>query len=102
LDPTVENRLPGNPAMTVQTFRDLLAKRPFQPFQLVMSSGETYDVRHPEMAFVTRTDILVGVDIADDGIPAEFKICSLLHVTAIEPLNPPRPRRGRRQPTEPA
>lgn len=88
--------------MTVQTFRDLLTKRPFQPFRLVMSSGETYEVRHPEMAFVTRTDILVGVDIADDGIPAEFKICSLLHVTAIEPLNPPRPRRGKRQPTEPA
>ena len=83
--------------MTVQTFRDLLTKRPFQPFRLVMSSGETYEVRHPEMAFVTRTDILVGVDIAEDGVPAEFKICSLLHVTAIEPLNPPRPRRGKRQ-----
>ena len=28
-----------------------------------------------------------GVDIADDDVPADFKICSLLHVTAIEPLN---------------
>jgi hypothetical protein len=24
--------------------------------------------------------------IAEDGIPAEFKILSLLHVTAIEPI----------------
>ncbi len=73
--------------MTVQTFRDLLTQRPFKPFRVVMSSGQSYDVRHPEMAFLTRSDLLVGIDDADDGVPADFKICSLLHVTAIEPLN---------------
>ena len=72
--------------MTVQTFRELLTQRPFQPFRLVMSSGQSYDVRHPEMAFLTKSDILVGVDETDEGVPAEFKICSLLHVSAIEPL----------------
>jgi hypothetical protein len=40
------------------------------------------------MAFVTRTDVLVGVDVADDGVPAEFKILSLLHITAMEPIVP--------------
>ena len=75
-------------SMTVQTFRDLLTKRPFQQFRVIMSSGQSYEVRHPEIAFVTRTDLLVGTDVADDGVPAEFKICSLLHVTAIEPLSP--------------
>ena len=74
--------------MTVQTFKNLLSKRPFHPFRLVMSSGKTDEVRHPEMARLTRTDILVGIDVADDGIPAEFDWCSLLHVTAIEPLSP--------------
>jgi hypothetical protein len=51
-----------------------------------MSSGQTYEVRHPEMTMLTKTDMLVGTDIAEDGVPAEFKICSLLHITAIEPL----------------
>lgn len=73
--------------MTVQTFRELLGQRPFRPFRLVMSSGQSYEVRHPEMALLTRSDMLVGIDVAEDGIPAQFKICSLLHVTAIEPLN---------------
>ena len=73
--------------MTVQMFRDLLKQQPFEPFRIVMSSGVTYEVRHPEMAALTRTAIYVGIDIADDGVPAHFKICSLLHVTAIEPLN---------------
>jgi hypothetical protein len=52
-----------------------------------MSSGQSYEVRHPEMALLTRTDMLVGVDEAEDGIPSTFKICSLLHVTAVEPVN---------------
>ena len=73
--------------MTVQTFRELLTQRPFKPFRLVMSSGQTYDIRHPEMALLTRSDLLVGIDEAEDGVPAEFKICSLLHVSAIEPIN---------------
>ncbi len=73
--------------MTVQTFRNLLTEQPFKPFRLIMSSGQAYEVRHPEMAMLTRTDMLVGIDIEDDGVPAEFKICSLLHVTAVEPLS---------------
>lgn len=72
--------------MTVQTFREMLTQRPFQPVKLVTSSGQSHEIRHPEMAFLTRTSILVGLDTGDDGIPAEFKIVSLLHVTAIEPL----------------
>jgi len=72
--------------MTVQTFRDLLAARPFMPFKIVMSSGQAYEVRHPECAWLTKSDLLVGIDVEEDGIPAEFKICSLLHVTTVEPL----------------
>ena len=74
--------------MTVQTFRELLTQRPFKPFRLGMSSGKTYDVRHPEMAWLNRTSILVGLDETPEGVPAEFKICSLLHVATVEPLIP--------------
>ena len=72
--------------MTVQTFRNLLKARPFKPFRLGMSSGQSYVVGHPEMAMVSKSDIVVGIDIEEDGVPAEFKICSMLHVTAVEPL----------------
>jgi hypothetical protein len=72
--------------MTVQTFREMLGRRPFQPVKVTLSSGQAYEIRHPEMAMLTRTSLLIGVDVADDGVPAEFKILSLLHVTAIEPL----------------
>lgn len=71
--------------MTTQTFRDLLAERPFKPFRVVMSSGEAHEIRHPEMAFLSKTSLYVGID-AEDNIPADFRICSLLHVTTIEPI----------------
>lgn len=72
--------------MTVNTFRELLAQKPFRPFRLVMSSGQTYEVRHPEMAMLTRSDLLVGVGNPDDAVPADFRICSLLHVATVEPI----------------
>ncbi len=75
--------------MTVQTFKEVLTRCPFQPVRLVLSSGNSYEIRHPEMALLTRTDILVGTGVAGDGVPAEFKILSLLHVTAIEPIETP-------------
>jgi hypothetical protein len=81
--------------MTVQTFRDLLHKRPFEPFRIVMSSGERYEVRHPEMAFLTRATLYVGTDV-DHGIPDEAAMCSLLHITAVEPLRNGRSTRRRR------
>jgi len=72
--------------MTATNFRDLLRHKPFRPFRLVMSSGESYEVRHPEMAMVLKNDILVGTDVVDNDMPAEFRICPLLHVATVEPM----------------
>jgi hypothetical protein len=72
--------------MTVQTFREMLARRPFQPVRLTLSSGQSFEIRHPENAFLTRTSILIGIDVAEDGVPQEFKIVSLLHVASMEPI----------------
>lgn len=72
--------------MTVQTVLELLRARPFKPFRVVMSSGKSYDIRHPEMAFLTGTDLLVGVRETDYGVPAEFRICPLLHLATVEPV----------------
>ena len=73
--------------MTTTMVRDMLRQQPFLPFRVVMSSGEAYDVRHPEMAWVTKNDLFVGIDVEDDGLPADARICPLFHVATLEPLN---------------
>jgi hypothetical protein len=65
----------------------MLTRQPFQAVKLTLSSGQSFEIRHPEMALLTRTSILIGVDIADDGVPTEFKVISLLHVASIEPVS---------------
>lgn len=75
--------------MTALDIKEMLAVRPFRPFRIIMSSGEGHEVRHPEMAFVTRTSVHVGVGDVEDGIPARFKLCAILHVATIEPLDLP-------------
>ena len=73
--------------MTLQDFRDLLTRRPFEPFKVVMSSGQKYEVRHPEMAWLTRTTLYVGTGRTEVGVPAEARMLSLLHIATVEPLN---------------
>jgi len=56
--------------MTLQTFQQMLKKQPFQPVRIVTSSGQTYEIRHPEMAFLTRSSILIGIEVQP------FKACA--------------------------
>ena len=83
--------------MTLQTFQKLLNKRRGQPFRVVMSSGERYEVRHPETAFLTRTTLFIGTGGEDEGIPDDAEFVSLLHVTAVEPLRNGKPHRRQRK-----
>ena len=59
--------------MTLQTFREMLTRRPFRPVKLTLSSGQAYEIRHPEMALLTRSSILIGTDLADDGVPRRIQ-----------------------------
>jgi hypothetical protein len=77
--------------MTLQSMLEVLRNQPFQPFRLVMSSGQAYKVPRRDMAFVTKFNLLVGIDEADDGLPDGFKICPLDQIAAVEPLNDPMP-----------
>ncbi len=63
----------------------LLQNQPFRPFRIVMNSGKTYDVRHPEFVTVGRS--WINVYESDDpasGIVDRFEIVSLMLMERIE------------------
>jgi len=35
--------------MTTDVLRTMLTRRPFEPMRVKMSSGEVFEIRHPEM-----------------------------------------------------
>ena len=72
--------------MTAEALRDWIQRRPFQPFRITMSSGDAHEIRHPEMAFLTRAEIIIGLG-ERGGIPSRHRTVSLLHVTAAEPID---------------
>jgi hypothetical protein len=76
----------GSFPMTAEALRDWMQRRPFQPFRITMSSGDAYEIRHPEMAFLTRAEIIIGLG-ERGGIPSRHRTVSLLHVTAAEPID---------------
>jgi hypothetical protein len=67
--------------MNAETIREWLDRRPFEPFELRLSNGEKYRVRHPEVVAVGRNRIAV-VDPETD----RFVHVALVHINSIESL----------------
>src|SRR4029079_10409022 len=73
-------------SMSAAVLKDLMARRPFEPFRVRLSSGDAYEVRHPEMALLLRNGIYVAIANGGNDLPDQAVWCSLLHVAAVEPL----------------
>lgn len=72
--------------MSATALKERLARRPFDPFRVVLSSGDAYEVRHPEMALLLRNGIYIAKPDATDDLPEDAVWCSLLLVAAVEPV----------------
>jgi hypothetical protein len=70
--------------MNTETMLELLRRQPFQPFEIRMSNGDAYQIRHPEMALLLRSNVIVG-----DRDTDRFVFCSLLHVADVVSLPSP-------------
>ena len=78
--------------MSVAVLREKLTRRPFEPFRVRLSSGDTYDVRHPENALLVRSGIYIAVPESTGELPEVPVWCSFLHVAAVEPVTNGAPR----------
>jgi len=84
--------------MRPDELKTLLERRPFEPFRMIISSGEHVDVRHPEMAIVARSYVAAAVR-PRKGIAEHVAWYSLIHVVKVVPLGDLRRRRSRRKRT---
>ena len=63
---------------------------PFRPFRIHMASGRTYEVRHPEVVQVGRTNLTIFTPLSEDvdGEELWHKV-SLMLIESIEPIEAP-------------
>jgi hypothetical protein len=47
--------------MSAIVIRESLSRRPFEPFRIRLSSGDAYDVRHPENALLVKSGIYLSL-----------------------------------------
>lgn len=57
---------------------------PFRPFRIVMTSGKTYEVFHPEMVRVARTAVYVFFAARPEDPVERFDSVSLVLIERIE------------------
>lgn len=67
--------------MNMESIRQWLNRRPFEPFVLRLSNGETHKVCHPENVVLLKTPIIIGYPETDRAVH-----CSLIHVNSVEAL----------------
>ncbi len=62
---------------------------PFRPFRISMASGQTFEIRHPEMIAVSRSFAIIYTYMSEDAEKAmqrEHEV-SLLLMESVEPLD---------------
>lgn len=65
-----------------------LDPRTFEPFELQLSTGERFPVRHPEHLVVTRrTSILLVYGSEGDEIASDHVLISNMHIVKLQHLN---------------
>ena len=79
--------------MHVNAIKDHLAAKPFEPFEIILSSGDRFPVHHPENVLLTKERAIVAYSTSrrDAELPEGAISISYLHIAAIEPM-PPKPK----------
>ena len=73
--------------------RDHLKIQPFRAIRVHISDGSSYDIRHPEMAYVTATQVMIALEMSEDNLPDKVVFCDPVHITRLEPLDGAKPKR---------
>jgi hypothetical protein len=75
---------------SVADFQARLREQPFVPMRLVTSSGQSYDITHPDLVLVGRRILIIGTPCNDD--PSIFETMTMvpvMHVTDVQDILTP-------------
>lgn len=72
--------------MTYDTLHARLRAQPFRPFRVVTSGGDSYEIRHPEMAIPLKHELMIFLP-DPEGVPERYRTVAMLHITALEPVD---------------
>ena len=69
--------------MNAEPIQAMLRRQPFAPFEVHVSNGEVYEVRHPENAILMKSNLMLVYPEKDN-----FVIAAMAQVSNVQPLQP--------------
>ena len=75
--------------MNAETLRKRLSHQPFEPFDVILSSGHVFHVKHPENVIVLKNTLVI-TEPENDIV----QLTSLIHIAAVRRHE--RPARGKK------
>ena len=64
----------------------MLTRQPFEPLRVKTSSGETFEIRHPEIAMLAKSAMVIVHPDASGGPSDRVEYVSYLHIVSGETL----------------
>jgi len=73
-----------------EELREAARQQPFMPFRVLLTTGDTYDIRHPDLIMVGRRSVIIGIakNAKQPGYDRTLKV-DLFHVVGIDELSAP-------------
>lgn len=71
--------------MRPEDLREFTRKNPFEPYRIHVTSGQVYDISHPDQVIVLRSRLVIGVG-GENGVPDRVEDVALIHIMRITPL----------------
>ena len=65
----------------LDTIRELLGRDPFQPFRLVLTSGDRYQVRNPALVVLMQSQMFIAEPKSD-----RFHLLRMNQIAAVEAM----------------
>ena len=78
--------------MTREELQDSARRQPFEPFRIILTTGATYDIRHPDLIWIGQRSAMIGLTNDPNGTAYDRSIkVDLFHIVGIEelPVSPP-------------
>lgn len=71
---------------TARLLKERMDQKPFRPFRIRMSNGESYDISNHDSSWVLRDSVEIGLDPDAEGMVALTRRCAILHIASIEDI----------------
>jgi hypothetical protein len=74
--------------MTQEDLQVVAGRQPFRPFRVVLTTGATYDIHHPDLIAVGRRSATIGMTSQSDGTIHYDRgfFVDLIHIVGIQEL----------------